>query len=247
LSGLAEDEIERPAERQFKQRRYGWGNRDEIRSFLLRFTLERLRVEFEPIHFTIFKQVETIQSILEDAFGVQPGPKMDIITFPHQEEAALILVRCLLQSGSESGGVRNAVAFLQLFHSGMSDRADHDRTLRIKSMVWMIYLLIDLIVTDRERVCLKNAAYLRGRFKDLLDRALGGRIIDEDAPSPDGHFEEGRWDATLFGWLQGEDQKAFLEKLIRQFNFENLSEHANRLLLARHRECLFRQTVRLFC
>jgi hypothetical protein len=111
-------------------------------------------------------------------------------------------------------------------------------------LVWLIYLAIDLIAVE-QRVCIKGPEYFRSKFRELLDCALAGSIINENSRKPG--FEGGRWESTIFGWLQGEDRKPFVLKLKRQFNLENKIEHANRFLLAEHRKCVFEQVMAMFC
>jgi hypothetical protein len=94
-------------------------------------------------------------------------------------------------------------------------------------------------------VCQKGPEHFRNKFRELLDRSIEGTIIDEESRRPG--FEEGKWERTLFGWLQGEDRKQFVEKLKRQFNMENKIEHENRRLLAEHRKCVLEQVLALFC
>ena len=85
-------------------------------------------------------------------------------------------------------------------------------------MIWFIYLAIEIIKAEKI-VCLKGLEYFRNKFRDLLDRAIEGTIIDEESRRPG--FEGGKWERTLFGWLQGEDRKQFVDKLKRQFNMDN--------------------------
>ena len=111
-------------------------------------------------------------------------------------------------------------------------------------MIWFVYLAIE-IVKSEPLVCLKGLEYFRNKFRDLLDRTIEGTVINEDSRLPG--YEGGKWESTLFGWLQGEDRRQFVEKLKRQFNMENRIEHANRCLLAEHRKCVLEQVLAFFC
>jgi hypothetical protein len=218
---------------------------DAVRSFLIRYALERLHAGFHPKHFVLFKEVETVQVVLEDCFGIRPGPESDEILIPHQHQAFQIVVECVFNRHSKPEDVKDVTAFMQLFAGMKVDtRPDQDRFMRFKSMIWLIYLAIELIGVERS-VCLKGMEYFRNKFRELLDCTLAGLIIDENSRAPG--FEGGRWEDTLFGWLQGEDRKPFVLKLKRQFNLENRIEHANRFLLSEHRKCVFEQVMSLFC
>ncbi|MFP5214081.1 MAG: hypothetical protein ACLGPL_11960, partial [Acidobacteriota bacterium] len=205
---------------------------------------ERVDVDLQSEHFVMFKETETVQIVLEDAFGVEPGSDSDRVALPHREEAGRMIVRCLFGVRERALDIEEIIDFFQLF-SRSARKPEHERTMRYKTMAWFAYMLIDLIKIDRQRVCHNGAAYFKATFKELLDRAIEGRIISEDVLERD--FEGGRWNGTLFGWLQGEDRKAFAERLKKQFNLENRARHANRLLLAVHRDCIYRQAVDLFC
>lgn len=221
---------------------------DEARSHIVQYALEHIGIAVGAAHFTLFKEAETVQVILEDAFGVEIRNDRDVVTPPFQEEVARMIVRCLFRQRRRPIRAEEIVSFLRTFSNGGSgEGADHDRIMRYKSMVWFAYLLIDLIRVDEEAVRQGGPGYLKTKFKDLLDKVLEGKIIDERFASPRYNYEGGRWDRTLFGWLQGEDRKPFVEKLVKQFNLDNRVEHGSRLLLASHRECMYRQVVGLFC
>lgn len=218
---------------------------DDVRSFILHYALERAADSLDVRHFTLFKEAETVQIILEDSFGVECGVEEDRIVIPYQNEVLGIVVRCLFCKRPKSIDSKDVACFLRLF-CGATDQIgpDQDRTMRYKSMVWLAYLAIELIKVEKY-VCLNGIEYFRQKFRDLLDRALQSGIINENSREPG--FDGGKWEDTLYGWLQGEDRQQFLLKLIRQFNLENRMEHANRLLLAEHRKCVFEQVMALFC
>lgn len=221
---------------------------DEARAHIVQYALERAGIEFKTVHFILFKEAETVQVILEDAFGVVARDEMDWVTPPFQEEVAKMIVRCLFQERRRPFRTEEIVSFFRVFAEGEKGTdADQDRIMRIKSMVWLAYLLIDLIRTDGEAVSRGGAGYLKTRLKELVGKVLEGSIIGEVYASARYDYEGGKWDDTLFGWLQGDDRKPFVERLVKQFNFENRVDHGNRLLLASHRDCLYRQAVGLFC
>lgn len=221
---------------------------DEARAHIVQYALERAGIEFQTVHFILFKEAETVQVILEDAFGVVARDEMDLVTPPFQEEVAKMIVRCLFQKRRRPFRTEEIVSFFLVFaEGGKGTDADQERIMRVKSMVWLAYLLIDLIRTDCEAVSRGGAGYLKTKLRELMGKVLGGSIIGEEYASPRYDYEGGKWDDTLFGWLQGDDRKPFVERLVKQFNFENRVDHGNRLLLASHRDCLYRQAVGLFC
>ena len=217
---------------------------DAVRLFLLGYALERMTGRITSEHFTIFRDVETVQVILEDSFGVISEADWDEVLIPHQNEALKIIIRCLFRR-EKPADQKDLLCFLHLFSREKENLpADQDRTMRVRSMIWFVYLAIDIVKTDRI-VCLKGLEYFRNKFRDLLDRTIEGTIINEDSRLPG--YEGGKWESTLFGWLQGEDRRQFVEKLKRQFNMENRIEHANRCLLAEHRKCILEQVLAFFC
>jgi hypothetical protein len=219
-------------------------SRDAMRLYLLRYALERSADGIQAEHFIIFREDETVQVILEDSYGVKPGAEMDQVPIPHQSEALKILVRCLFRK-AKSTVPKDVTCYLHLFCPGKAPtHPDQDRTMRFRSLIWYIYLAIDIVLSERQ-VCLRGLEFFKHKFRDLLDRTIEGSIINEDSRAPG--YEGGKWETTLFGWLQGEDRKSFLQKLKRQFNLENRIEHANRCLLTDHRRCALTQILSLFC
>ena len=218
---------------------------DALRLFLLGYALERLSRPLDADHFVLFREAETVQVVLEDSFGVQPGPHRDEILIPHQNEAMKIIVQCLVRKKSGQPDRKDIECYLRLFAGTKPESGpDQDRTIRFKSMVWFIYLAVEVILCERG-ICSTGLETFRNKFRELMDLVIGQTIIDEESRKPG--FDEGKWETTLFGWLQGEDRKDFVLKLKRQFNLENRTEHANRLLLSEHRKCVFEQVMALFC
>jgi hypothetical protein len=222
----------------------GQDGRNAVRLFLLGYALERMAGRITSEHFTIFRDAETVQVILEDSYGFRFEDDRDDILIPYQNEAIKILIQCLFHR-AKPADEKDVLSFLRLFSSSKANLpADQDRTMRLRSMIWFIYLAIEIVKTDKT-VCAKGFDHFRNRFRELLDRTIEGTIINEESRFPG--FEDGKWERTLFGWLQGEDRKPFVEKLKRQFNMDNRIEHANRCLLAEHRKCALEQVLALFC
>lgn len=216
---------------------------DQARSFLVRQLPSPSGLRLDPEQFVLFKQRGAVELILESAFGVEPGPEKDTIALPHQEEALLILSRCIHPLRD-----KDVITFICLFSGSTESRVvDHEKTMRFRSMLWFIFLTFDMFRVDPEGMCRKDTSHFRTRFCRLMEKALKGKITGESAASPGGDFEQGRWNDTLFAWMQGEENRALLEKLARQFNFENRVEHGNRLLLAKHRECMYKMIAAILC
>ncbi|MGC9195505.1 MAG: hypothetical protein ACP5IL_08640 [Syntrophobacteraceae bacterium] len=217
---------------------------DTVRLFLINFALERMAGQITSEHFTIFRDVETVEVILEDSYGIQCRADRDDILIPHQNEALKILIQCLFYR-TKAADEKDILCFLHMFSRAKPEmRPDQDRTMRLRSMIWFIYLALEIVKTERD-VCSKGLEYFRKKFRQLLDCTIEGTIIDEESRFPG--FEEGKWEKTLFGWLQGEDRREFAIKLKRQFNMENRLEHVNRCLLADHRRCILVQVMAAFC
>lgn len=218
---------------------------DNVRDYIVRHALENIAQPLDWRHFSLFRETETVQVILEDCFGMQLGAEQDVLLLPHRDEAMKIIVRCLFSRHLREIEIRDVITFLQIFSGNRSkEQPDQDRSMRYKTIVWFVYLTMEIVKTDRAS-CRKGLEYLREKFRLLLDRVLDGSVINEESRKPG--FDGGKWETTLFGWLQGEDRRDFVSKLKRQFNMENTVEHANRLLLAEHRKCVFEQVLALFC
>lgn len=217
---------------------------DAVRLFLLRYALERCSGGISAEHFTIFREEETVQVVLEDSYGVHPGAELDQISIPYQKEALKIMVNCLFQKVKPADH-KDVICYLNLFGRTRPHlQADQDRMMRFRTMLWYIYLAIEIVLAERS-VCYMGLEYFKSKFRDLLDRTIEGTIINEDSRMPG--YEDGKWERTLFGWLQGDDRKEFVLKLKRQFNLDNKVEHANRCLLSDHRKCALTQIMNIFC
>ncbi len=222
----------------------GQSERDVVRLFLLRYALEHSAGAIAADHFTIFREEETVQVILEDSYGVIPGAELDQIAIPHQSEALKIIVQCLFRKVVPHDQ-KDVLCYLHLFsREKAQSNPDQDRTMRFRSMIWYVYLAIDILLSER-LVCLKGLEYFKNKFRDLIGHTIDGTIIDENSRMPG--YEGGKWETTLFGWLQGEDRREFVLKLKRQFNLDNKAEHANRCLRSDHRKCVLAQVMNLFC
>ena len=75
----------------------GRDGHDAVRLFLLGYALERIAGRITSEHFTIFRDPETVQVILEDSYGLAFEDDCDEILIPHQNEALKILIQCLFR------------------------------------------------------------------------------------------------------------------------------------------------------
>jgi hypothetical protein len=229
-----------------KQKGLGVARRyNQARSFLYGQLPASASFNFEVKHFVLFKKHRTVELILESAFGVEPcaGEELESIVFPYQNEAARIISRCLFPLRD-----KDVATFLSLF-SDIQDksRIDQEKSMRYRSMVWFVYLIVDMINTDRERICAEGVIYFRTKLSALLEKTLRGEITGPETRPAGYGYEKGKWKDTLFAWMQGEENRPFVVGLIRQFNLKNNVEHGNRLLLAKHRECVYKQAIAIFC
>lgn len=220
---------------------------DKARSFVLRSALEQLPIHFQTEHFVLFRQADTVEFILESAFGAELASDIDKVIIPHQQEVAQMLARCLFAVRDKSIDLEDITTFLHLFTGRENAKLDQDKTMRYKSMVWFAYLSIALVTTDAVSTCKKGISYFKIKCQTLLRGAMEGKIINEDELSLKPDYEHGKWNDTLFGWMQGDESKPFLEKLWKQLNLDNKADHGNRVLLPEHRDCIYRQAAELFC
>ncbi len=216
---------------------------DRARAFLLQCLPGSVKLHLELDHLVIHKMLRTVELILEGAFGISLERDATEVQFPYEEEVSAMVCRCILHLRE-----RDVITFMALFLEG-PERAgdlDQDKSMRYRSMIWFAYILIDMIRVDPERMCSRNATYAKTRMRELLDKAMEAKIIAEGSSSTHG-FEEGKWSDTFFGWMQGDENRPFLIKLRKQFNLDNKVAHGNRMLLAKHRNCMVKQAVQLFC
>ena len=121
--------------------------RDAVRLFLLRYALERSAGAICADHFTLFREEETVQAILEDSYEVVPGAEFDQILIPHQNEALKIIVQCFFHK-VKPADQKDVICYLHLFgRKKEKSNPDQDRTMRFRSMVWYVYLAIDIVLS----------------------------------------------------------------------------------------------------
>ena len=163
-----------PQRRQPKRRRP---------SVSINFALERMAGQITSEHFTIFRDAETVEVILEDSYGIQCRTDRDDILIPHQNEAIKIIIQCLFHR-AKAADEKDMLCFLHMFSRAKPQvRPDQDRTMRLRSMIWFIYLAIEIVKTEPE-VCSKGLEYFRNKFRELLDRTIDGTIIRRRIQAP---------------------------------------------------------------
>jgi hypothetical protein len=175
------------------------------------------------------KDKETIEIISEDPF-------YEKLVSEYQNELAGIILPCIQN-------YEHFIDFLRFFIEGL----EKDIAERFKAMLWFASLLTELATTDTENVCEKGSDYLKTKLKELLDCALEEKIMLPDGETEENDYDRGMWNESIFALLQGEDRKQFLEKIVRQFNFDEKGEHSTRLLLSKHRNCMSLKTIEIFC
>jgi len=216
---------------------------DKARSLVIRSALEKFQVEIRMEHFVLFGEADTIELILGSAFETELGIEVDRVIIPHQQKVSEMITRCLFPARDKNLDAKDIVTFLHLFTGRENAMLDQDKTMRYKSMVWFAYLCIALIDADAANGCKEGMSYFKPKLQDLLREAMAGKIINENGGFG---YEHGTWEQTLFGWMQGEDSRLFLEKLWSQLNLDNEANHT-RVLMPEHRLCIYRQVITLFC
>ena len=210
---------------------------NEARYFLLDYAITGIECKVKLDHFILFKKRETVEIIIEDIFDIDETGK---IIFDNQEKVSNIYTSCLFLNENE------IISFLIFFLSDFEQLENIDKISRYKTFFWFIYLIIDIVRID-SCACEKGAIYIKDKLHDLLMTVEKQKIINMEGETEKDDYEEGIWNNSFFAYLQGEDRQEFLNKLIEQFNFNNKTEHANRYLLARHRDCIYKKTYELFC
>jgi hypothetical protein len=218
----------------------------KARSVVIRLALDELQIDLQMEYFIFFKKAKAVGLIMESAFG-REGGHADSVMIPYQEEAAKMIARCIFAVRGKDIDVEDIITFLHLFARREDAQLDPDRTMRYKSMLWFAYLSIAIITRDAANACSKGISYFRTKFRSLLRAAMEGRIIDEADILPKPDYEDGKWNDSLFGWMQGDESGPFLEKLWKQFNLDNTSRNTTRVLLPEHRDCMYRQAIAFFC
>ncbi|MCP4106950.1 MAG: hypothetical protein GY749_15665 [Desulfobacteraceae bacterium] len=179
------------------------------------------------------KNKETIEIIIEDPF-------YERLVSEFQNELSNIILLCISHKYQE------VIDFFKFLMEGLKG-LEKDNAERFKAMLWFAVLLTDLLSTDAERICEKGSDYLKTKLKELLDYALNEKIMLPDKETEENDYDTGMWNETVFVLLQGKDRKKFVEYLKGRFNFDNKDEHSNRLLLARHRSCMYQKAIQIFC
>ena len=119
----------------------------------------------------------------------------------------------------------------------------NDISLRFRSMVWFIYLLIDIVTLDGQKVCELGPGYLKKKLKELLNAVDDEQIVKMDETG----YDDGKWEECLFAYLQGDEKKSFVNALRKQFNFNEDPKNINRKLKNSIRQCLYGIVFKIIC
>ena len=210
---------------------------DEARTFLMKHALAGL--DFDPCikHFVLFKKRETVEIIIEDRFDLDEVGK---IVMEHQEDLSKVFIQCVYISKND------AFSFLTFLFSDAEQQGNVDKISRYRTLFWFVCLIIDILTID-SMACKNGFTYIREKLNELLDRVENQQIINQNGETEKDDYDNGIWNYSLFGFLQGEDRKEFVGKLKEQFNFDNKTIHSNRYLLSKNRDCVCKQTYEIFC
>ncbi|KPA19216.1 hypothetical protein MHK_000568 [Candidatus Magnetomorum sp. HK-1] len=218
--------------------------KNKARNFLIQYVAKRteLNIDIEQLVFSGDKM--TVEVILEDSFGVDTVDDDEIVVFPNQEEVTAIIAHCLFNKTTIKDS--DIDAYLNFFIMGNIDVVPINQSLRYKTILWLVFLLIDIIHKDTN-VCAEGMPYIQEKLEILLADVLDNKVINEDElPGP--NYDNGIWNSSLFAFLQGGiKRKRLVNTLLDHLNFNNDSKHPSRCLLSKHRKCIYEMVLDIFC
>jgi hypothetical protein len=216
----------------------------EIHIFLFQYAASKPHISVNLDKFKIGQDKASPGSILEDAYG--GTSENDNINFPFQAEVVKIVRYCYFHTYQ----IDELVHFLNCV---LSKKTDPERMSRYKSLYWFIYLTIDFFKYDKKSACTKGFDYFENQMKVLFSHIINGTLISPDDPLGKNDFKGGKWNDSLFAFLQSEieitgekDRKKFVRSLIRKFNMDEKSQSI-RYLTNKHRKCIFEQVQKFMC
>ncbi|KPA11296.1 hypothetical protein MHK_008501 [Candidatus Magnetomorum sp. HK-1] len=181
------------------------------------------------------------------------------VLYKHQSEVFRTIIKCAELKQDQT------IAYLKLFsdehisglltNTNSYDAIHHkitkhynklektDISLRLRTMVWFIYFLIDIAVLDNKNLCKSGPAYLKSKLRNLFDEMEKENI----AKINDSGYEKGKWENSFFAFLQGIDKKSFVDALLKQFNEKDQAKNINRKLKFSIRQCMYQNIYQEFC
>ena len=213
---------------------------DAARSLILDYAAQK-ESQIADFLQALLKEPKTVLDGSGETLAAQPEISRDKIYVPCAAEVMRIVITGLFGENR----TRDLPAFLVLFREYDREAALHEKSTRFKSMVWFACLLADLVRTESEDEHKAGVKTIEEKLEKLLDRGIEGTIIDGDR-SRSNDYEGGKWNNTLFGWLQSQNREGLAAKLKELFNFGDCPDNANRLLLAEHRRRMIVEGLRIF-
>jgi hypothetical protein len=217
--------------------------KNKARNFLIQYVAKNTSLNFDIDQLVVAGDKMTVEVILEDAFGVDTVDN-DIIIFPNQDEVTSIIAQCLFDKTTIKDS--DIDAYLNFFIMGNISDVPVNQSLRFKTILWLLFLVIEIIQNDA-RACEKGLTHIQQKLETLLNDVLENKVVKEnDSFGPD--YDAGLWNKSLFAFLQGGvRRKRLVNMLLEHFNFKNDSNHQTRCLLTKHRKCIYERVLDIFC
>ena len=166
--------------------------KNKARNFLIQYVAENTSLNFDIDQLVVAGDKTTVEVILEDAFGVDSVDN-DIIIFPNQDEVTSIIAQCLFDKTTIKDS--DIDAYLNFFIMGNMSDVPVNQSLRFKTILWLVFLVIEIIQNDT-RACKKGLTYIQQKLETLLTDVLENKVIKEnDSFGPD--YDEGLWNKSL--------------------------------------------------
>jgi len=213
---------------------------NEARMFLYEYAVKKIQIDPRIEQFIFSNDRETVEIIFEDVFGFNNNPdKKYTINFNYIKQLSELITECLFTNYNSN----EVINFLKYFFD--KPGVSRDRIMRYKTILWFSYLIIDIIIID-DLVCDKGPNYLKEKIQELMN-AIEEEMIISQSDIDNACYDDGLWENSLFAYLQGEDRKNLFEQLNKQFNFLEIQDNNNRLLIAEQRRCIYRKAHNIFC
>lgn len=213
---------------------------DQARQIIAEYAIKKVHPTIDVRHFVFQGHSETTEIVFEDAKGTRDNDEIKIV-FDHIIGVMLLIIECLSINTDKT----EFIEFTKFFLDDPVNAASKDHAMRYKTALWFAYMLLEIIKFD-PMACQKGEAYLEEKLWEIIDALQNDQLIKLDGNEND-FYDKGIWAKSLFVYLQGDDRKSLMDKLVHQFNKENHKKHVNRCLLIKHHDCLFKRAIHYFC